>query len=113
MSGESFMGVKNAKKSSNPAPSSNPQFDQWSQRLELSRRRMAQLQMVSEQFDSIYEEWKSVDLKEFLSKLNTDLPNCLTTVKSDGLTNLNELFKSDQFVTFENNRQADEITVSC
>nr|CAH8829888.1 unnamed protein product [Trichobilharzia regenti] len=110
MSGESFMGVKNAKKSSNPAPSCNPQFDQWSQRLELSRRRMAQLQMVSEQFDSIYEEWKSVDLKEFLSKLNTDLPNCLTTVKSDGLTNLNELFKSDQFVTFENNRQADEIT---
>ncbi|CAH8832282.1 unnamed protein product [Trichobilharzia szidati] len=109
MSGESCMGVKKVQKTSDAAPLSNPQFDQWSQRLELSRRRMAQLQMVSEQFDSIYEEWKSVDLKEFLSKLNTDLPNFLTTGKSDGLTNLNELIKSDQFITFENNTQADQI----
>ncbi|KAK4474114.1 hypothetical protein MN116_003419 [Schistosoma mekongi] len=81
--------------------------DHWTKRFELSRRRMAQLRMISEEFDSIYEEWKSFDFKEFLSKIHNDLPNFLNKHKLEKPINLEKENLSDHIIVISNNNESD------
>ncbi|CAH8297901.1 unnamed protein product [Schistosoma turkestanicum] len=91
----------------------DPNSNDWLKRLELSRRRMAQLRLVNEEFDSIYEEWKSVDLKEFLSKINCDLPTFLNEHKLDQLINLNDVNLSNHLFMTNNNTESDHVKHHC
>lgn len=92
--------------------STDSKFDHWSKRLELSRRRMTQLQLVNEEFDSIYEEWKSVDLKEFLSKIHSDLPSFLNAHELNQPIKLKEDNLSDQIVMINKDTKSDPVKVS-
>lgn len=92
--------------------STDSKFDHWSKRLELSRRRMTQLQLVNEEFDSIYEEWKSVDLKEFLSKIHSDLPSFLNAHELNQPVKLKEDNLSDQNVMINKDTKSDPVKVS-
>ncbi|CAH8484078.1 unnamed protein product [Heterobilharzia americana] len=107
LSNKSLMTEKKVTKLSNTIPIQLS--DEWSKRLELSRRRIAQLQLVSEQFDSIYEEWKSVDLRQFLSKLHSDLPNVLHNINLDGFINCNEIALHNPFIMNKDDNQLDDI----
>ncbi|CAH8465783.1 oxidative DNA demethylase [Schistosoma haematobium] len=89
--------------------STDSKFDHWSKRLELSRRRMTQLQLVNEEFDSIYEEWKSVDLKEFLSKIHSDLPSFLNAHELNQPIKLKEDNLSDQIVMINEDTKSDPV----
>ncbi|XP_018648574.1 hypothetical protein Smp_028150 [Schistosoma mansoni] len=89
--------------------STDPKFDHWSKRLELSRRRMTQLKLVNEEFDSIYEEWKSVDLKEFLSKIHNDLPSFVNVHELNQPIKLKEDNLSDQIVMTNNDTKSDHV----
>ncbi|CAH8475276.1 unnamed protein product [Schistosoma rodhaini] len=89
--------------------STDPKFDHWSKRLELSRRRMTQLKLVNEEFDSIYEEWKSVDLKEFLSKIHNDLPSFVNAHELNQPIKLKGDNSSDQIVMTNNDTKPDHV----
>lgn len=92
--------------------STDSKIDHWSKRLELSRRRMTQLQLVNEEFDSIYEEWKSVDLKEFLSKIHSDLPSFLNAHELNQPIKLKEDNLSDEIVMINKDTKSDPVKVS-
>ncbi|KAH8852092.1 Oral-facial-digital syndrome 1 protein [Schistosoma japonicum] len=109
LSSSCMIDIKKADKScSVPVElSTDSNTDHWRKRFELSRRRMAQLRMVSEEFDSIYEEWKSLDLKEFLSKIHNDLPNFLNKHKLEKPINLRKADLSDHIIMINNKNESD------